>query len=123
MSFDSKRFRHTVAAVALSTALAVSAAGCAGQSGGDPTTDESKGDLILGASLSLTGPNGATGRGTQAGANARITQENARGGIDGHKVVLEVADDQLAPVLAPAAARKLVEEDKALATRATANPG
>jgi branched-chain amino acid transport system substrate-binding protein len=45
----------------------------------------------------LTGPGAAENAGTQAGFLARIDLQNARGGINGHKLVPLVIDDQTSP--------------------------
>lgn len=97
-------------AVALAAGIAL--AGC-GTS--DDAAGSESGDLIVGAMVALTGPGASSGTGEVAGANARFAQVNAAGGIDGHQIVLESADDQLDPAKAPAAARTLVESKNVLA--------
>ena len=46
---------------------------------------------------SLTGPGAAEDASSPAGFDARIALQNAEGGIDGHKLVPLVVDDQTSP--------------------------
>lgn len=81
--------------------------------GGSQASGSDTGDLLIGASVAVTGPNAASGF-TRFGAQARFDEVNAAGGIQGHKIVLKVADDQLDPALAPGTYRSLVENDEVL---------
>ena len=46
---------------------------------------------------SLTGPGASQYLNSQAGFLARIAQQNAQGGVNGHKLVTQVVDDQTSP--------------------------
>lgn len=95
-------------------ALAVSAlvlSACGAGSG----SDDASGDLVIGASLAMTGPNAAAGN-ARFGIQGRFDEINEQGGIQGHKIVLKIGDDQLDPAVAPGVARTLVENEEVLGT-------
>ncbi|MDQ3272682.1 MAG: ABC transporter substrate-binding protein, partial [Pseudomonadota bacterium] len=71
-------------------------------------------DLLIGASLPLTGPNAAAGQEGLAVANAVFESVNKAGGIHGRRIVLKALDDGFNPQTAAANARRL-SEDKVLA--------
>ncbi len=74
-----------------------------------------EGDLVIGQSLDLSGPQSANGQDIRAGAEARIHQANKDGGIGGRKLVLEVLDDKFDPRQAAENAALLVNEKNAVA--------
>ena len=68
--------------------------------------------LKIGALMSLSGGLSAYGESSLAGVRLAIDEMNAAGGVNGFRVTLAVADDQTAPQVGIAAARKLIETDK-----------
>src|SRR5271157_1618091 len=102
---------RTMTGVLLAGALALPliAAGCS--SGGSsapttspPTTTGSSGThaatgspITIAYISSLTGEGASQDGSSPAGFTARIDEQNAEGGIDGHKLVPEVIDDQTSP--------------------------
>jgi branched-chain amino acid transport system substrate-binding protein len=108
--------RRSRARLAASTSLAaVAAVALAACGGGDGGTGSENGDIVVGAMVAMTGPNSSEGQTNIDGQMARFNQVNEAGGIDGHKIVLKVGDDQLDPSKAPGVARQLVESDNVLA--------
>jgi branched-chain amino acid transport system substrate-binding protein len=93
-------------AAALLTAATLAACG----SDSDATSDS--GEIVVGAYGPLTGPAASLAVLYDA-QKAYFDELNANGGIDGLKVKLVLQDDQLNPANTPAAARRLVEGDKA----------
>ncbi len=61
------------------------------------TAAASRQPITLAYITALTGPGASEGAGSQAGFLARIDLQNAEGGIDGHKVVPLVLDDETNP--------------------------
>ena len=53
--------------------------------------------ITLAYVTSLTGPGASEDAGTQSGFLARIDLQNAEGGVNGHKLVPLVIDDQTSP--------------------------
>ncbi|MGH7759547.1 MAG: ABC transporter substrate-binding protein, partial [Candidatus Dormibacteria bacterium] len=84
-----------VAAVALSTL----AAACSSNSGGgsNPNGSSSKSSIKVGMIAPLTGAFAPLGQGDEQGAQIAVSQLNAAGGIDGHKVDLIIKDDKTNP--------------------------
>lgn len=72
------------------------------------------GDIVIGASLPLSGPNAAAGQEGLAVAKAYFESVNKAGGIQGRRIVLNALDDEFKPRQAADNARKLAE-DKVLA--------
>jgi branched-chain amino acid transport system substrate-binding protein len=65
--------------------------------------------ITIGLETDLTGVAGSTFSDTQKGAQARIDQQNAMGGVDGRKLSLETIDDQSNPTQVLTAAKTLIE--------------
>jgi len=82
-------------------ALPLVAAGCS--SGGSATTTTSggtsptKAPLTIAYITDLTGEGASENASSPAGFNARLAMQNAAGGVDGHKLVPLVIDDQTSP--------------------------
>lgn len=93
------------AALALTFAMAAPHAR-ADDPGITPTT------IKIGMIGSLTGPAAAWGWPTINGARMVYDAVNAQGGINGRKIELVVEDEQCAPPMALAAAKKLIHRDK-----------
>ncbi|MBV9450283.1 MAG: ABC transporter substrate-binding protein [Streptosporangiaceae bacterium] len=84
---------------ALLAAVAVTAAATACGSGGSThsTTSSSSAQIKVGMIAPLTGPFAPLGQGDEQGADIAVSQLNAAGGIDGHKVDLIIKDDKTDP--------------------------
>lgn len=112
MSRTNKHRTVTMAVAAVSAAvLSTSLAGCASSSGsGD-------GDVVLGASLPLTGQLGVFGPSIKAGYAQAIKAINAKGGvsIDGkkRKLKLVVQDNKSDPTVVTSSTKSLVNDDNA----------
>lgn len=64
--------------------------------------------IVLGLSAPLSGPMASTGQRMKEGAQLYVEQVNARGGIDGHPLVLLSEDDRSSPIEAASVAQKFV---------------
>ncbi len=100
-------------AIVASLALGVTAAlaGTARESGDPGITD---GTVLLGGTAPLTGPS-ASYAAVAKGAAAYFRYVNARGGVNGRKILYKVADDGGSPAGAAVATRQLVEQDRVFA--------
>jgi branched-chain amino acid transport system substrate-binding protein len=93
--------RRGVAAVALAAALSMAAVGVAAtgaaaqSSGSDPGITDS--DVTLGYISSQTGVAAATHKNAHKSCEARVDAENAKGGVNGRKIKLEIIDDKSSP--------------------------
>ena len=109
---------RVAALVAAGAGLVLAISGCT-NGGGSPSPTDSNGatgdPLIFGVMASYTASGSNSGPAIEAGFRARFEMENAAGGIDGHPIQVQTADDALDPAKSPAAARTLVEDDNALA--------
>lgn len=72
-------------------------------------------EILLGATMPLTGSGAAGGIGVKEGQDAYYAMLNKAGGINGHKITLKVLDDAYDPSTAQKQMRQLVENDKILA--------
>lgn len=68
---------------------------------------QSPGDITVGTSLPLSGPNSAVGQEALTVMKAAFAQLNAQGGIDGRKLALEALDDGFNPQKAAENARAI----------------
>jgi ABC-type branched-subunit amino acid transport system substrate-binding protein len=106
----------TLAAVA--TALALGVAGCGGSDSGGSSTPSGGGAAKSGAAtgstvkLGLINPTGAfvSNPDINAGALAAVRALNARGGLAGHKVELDICNDKADATLAAKCARQMVTD-------------
>jgi len=71
-------------------------------------------DIVIGRTLPLSGPIGAYGKAKMEGADLLINAVNAKGGIQGRKLVVVTLDDRYDPEQAVANVRALDGERKAL---------
>lgn len=106
--------------VASAAALALVTAACSSSSsGGSPssggTSAATKSPYTIGAILDLTGPTAASDAFQLKGIKLAISQVNAAGGINGHKLVLKTADDGADPSKDGPAYQRLVEQGHAIA--------
>ena len=103
-----------VAAIASFVGLAVVLSGCS--SAGSPSSSSKSNDpIVIGSSVSLTGPASFVGQGFQVGATLAMDEINANGGINGRNLEIKFADDEGTPDGGVAASRQLVLQDKVLA--------
>jgi ABC-type branched-subunit amino acid transport system substrate-binding protein len=93
----------------LLAALALAAAGAASAQG---VTDST---ILLGQSVVLTGPAQQLGLDMQLGATLYFNQVNARGGVNGRKVVLKTLDDGYDPPRAAENTKKLINDERVFA--------
>jgi branched-chain amino acid transport system substrate-binding protein len=93
-------------------AAATVATGCGSSGGGDGSAAKSKGPIVVGAQLDLTGAADYVGIGGRYGYQMAIDEINAHGGIDGRKLKLVAEDSATTPEGGTLAARKLIQQDK-----------
>jgi len=102
-----------------------SAAGTAA-AGGSAPGGSTGADIVLGSSLSMTGPLGQFGVALQAGYKQKISELNANGGLDvagtKHKITLTVLDNRSDPNTATQQVRELALKDNALALLGACTP-
>ena len=71
--------------------------------------------VLLGQSVALTGPAQQLGLDMQLGATLYFNQVNARGGVNGRKIVLKTLDDGYEPPNAVANTKKFINDEKVFA--------
>jgi branched-chain amino acid transport system substrate-binding protein len=71
--------------------------------------------VVLGQSVALTGPAEQLGKDMQLGATLYFNAVNAKGGVNGRKVLLRTLDDGYDPPRAAENTRKLIHDDKVFA--------
>ena len=98
-----KRMRF--AAIACTLVLAAGVGGLSSASG------SGNGAIAIGALTSLTSTFAPWGLQARDGMLLAISQINAKGGVDGHKLKLDVVDDQSSPSAGIAGFRTLTEQD------------
>jgi len=81
-----------------------------------------KGEIVVAAIGTESGPIGAATLPIQQAARAFVADANARGGLAGHKVRYIIADDEGDPNKALSLARRMVDQDKAVAFFANHGP-
>ena len=99
-------------AVAVGAAAAVvPLVGCgdSGDSGSSGASGGSKSPIKIGYLTSVTGPIAGAYADAKIGFESRIAMENAKGGVDGHKLEVIVGDDQSTQPATQAAVRNLVQ--------------
>lgn len=101
-----KHVFYAAAALAASAALVLS--GCSGGGGGD-----GKSPIVVGSVNTKSGA--ATFPEASLAAAAVFADQNAKGGINGHKIDYKALDDKGDPATASANARELVGSDEAVA--------
>ncbi|HUP98244.1 MAG TPA: ABC transporter substrate-binding protein [Usitatibacter sp.] len=92
--------------------LSLLASVLAGLAGAQGVTDS---QVLLGQSVALTGPAAQLGLDMQLGATLYFNQVNARGGVNGRKIVLKTLDDGYEPPRAVANTKKFIDEDRVFA--------
>ncbi|MEO7741667.1 MAG: ABC transporter substrate-binding protein [Usitatibacter sp.] len=93
---------------ALATALALAATSALAQG----VTDS---QILLGQSVALTGPAQQLGLDMQMGATLYFNTVNARGGVNGRKIVLKTLDDGYESARAAENTRKLINDERVFA--------
>lgn len=71
--------------------------------------------ILLGQSVALTGPAEELGKDMRLGASLYFDAVNARGGVNGRKIVLKTLDDGYESARAAENTRKLINEDRVFA--------
>ncbi len=94
---------------ALLAAVALAAANLAAAQG------VSDSQVVLGQSVALTGPAAQLGLDMQLGANLYFNQINARGGVNGRRIVLKTLDDGYEGTRAADNTRKLINDERVFA--------
>jgi branched-chain amino acid transport system substrate-binding protein len=97
------RIIRTIIAIA---AISVSVPAALAQDGVTPTS------ILIGQSAAFTGPAAQLGIQMRDGAKLWFDYVNARGGINGRRIVLRSRDDKYEPGLAAENTKKLIEEDR-----------
>ena len=108
------RLLRSAALVALSCVTLGATACSTGASAAGQSTGIPAGPIKIGAIYSLSGSFAAFAATSEATGAAAIAQINADGGIDGHKLVLVVENDQSTPTGAVTAAEALVADKVAM---------
>lgn len=98
-----KTLMHVVAAVLVAAALPAAAQ----QQGVGPD------NVVIGAFGPITGPAAYIGLAGRDGMNLALKEINAAGGVNGRKITAVFEDDAHSPTRGLAAAKKLIEQDKA----------
>ena len=88
------------------------AEGCAPGASGPGVTDQ---QILLGATMPLTGSGAAGGLGVKEGQEAYYAKVNAEGGVQGRQIKVNILDDAYDPSTAQKQMRQLVENDQILA--------
>jgi ABC-type branched-subunit amino acid transport system substrate-binding protein len=71
--------------------------------------------IVLGQSVALSGPAQELGKDMQLGATLYFNQVNAKGGVNGRRIVLKTLDDGYEPPRAAENTRKLINDDRVFA--------
>ena len=71
--------------------------------------------IVLGQSVALSGPAQELGKDMQLGASLYFNEVNAKGGVNGRKIVLKTLDDGYEPPRAVENTKKLINEDRVFA--------
>ena len=109
-----KRFK-SMAALALSAALAAGLlAGCSSRTGAKTEAGE-KSTIKLGGLAPLTGNYAEYGKGFQIGFQKAIDEINAKGGVNGHKFEIEIKDTQGDAVVSSNMATNFAEDESVMA--------
>jgi branched-chain amino acid transport system substrate-binding protein len=110
------RLIQVVAFYIIAGMLAVGLAGCTGKQGAGPTPGTTqRGDIPVGAYLSLTGPEADFGKTTREGIELALDEINGSGGIHGRKIRLIVENNESDAAKAASAVTKLITNDKVVA--------
>jgi ABC-type branched-subunit amino acid transport system substrate-binding protein len=84
-------------------------------SGTAPAQGVSDSQIVLGQSVALSGPAQELGKDMQLGASLYFNQVNAKGGVNGRRIVLKTLDDGYESNRAAENTRKLINDEKVFA--------
>jgi len=116
-----KRFVR-LGALALVAALAVAA--CGGSSGGTGSTATTfKGTKKIGYSGALTGQSALFGKSVSQGLNLAADDINAKGGINGYKIEMDIQDDATTVDKAVANTKQFILQDNVIALMGSVTSG
>ena len=102
-----RRFRPSI--LLISTALIMAACGSSSAAKGSVTTSSAPASpYTFHAILSLTGAGATLGSAAKQALTAFAAYENSQGGIDGHPIKVDIADNQSTPSTAVAEATSLI---------------
>jgi len=116
--------RRTVAVVAiLAWAVGLTACGTGGQESDDRagSCDTSRGTLVIGMIVPLSGGLSALGLGMRNSADLAVRQANQQCTVPGHRLEFRAEDDQGAPRIADQAARELAGDPSVVGVIGTYN--
>jgi branched-chain amino acid transport system substrate-binding protein len=108
-----RRRTATFSVVALAAVLIASCSSGDDSSSSSFSSSASKGSVTIAVQGPMSGPQAATGIDMLRGAKLAATDLNARGGIEGRRVVVKAADDAADPARGRAVARRMVDRDVA----------
>jgi branched-chain amino acid transport system substrate-binding protein len=106
--FSRNRLHRSVSSAAAVLAAAAVVSGCASGGSGSGNT---KGPLVIGASVSLTGDFSDSGKAVQRGYQLWADTVNAKGGILGRKVQLKIVNDASSPTQVVTNYQNLINKD------------
>lgn len=110
---QSRSTKSTLIAPLIIALLMLSACGSSTtKSNSDSTGANESGPIKFGFMGPLTGPTSSAGEALLQGAELRVAELNAAGGINGRKVELVKCDDQSTPAVGVACVNRLVTQDK-----------
>lgn len=117
--------KTTAKALTALTLASLTLAACGGGSGGS-ASDGSTDPIVIGTSLSLTGPLSSIGTVQRPGYEQLVADVNAAGGVDVggkmRKIELKVLDNKTDPNLASQQVRELILKDRAAAVLGGCTP-
>jgi branched-chain amino acid transport system substrate-binding protein len=120
---------HTVKAAVLVAAGALLLSACStnkeespsGGGGNQASCDQSKGTLVVGVIVPLSGDLEALGKGISQSAELAVNEANAECKVPGYKLALDAQDDQRDPTIGAQAATKLASEENIVGVVGTLN--
>ncbi len=108
--------RHLAAGLALAITVLLAACGSSSSSSsssnGAGSGSSSKSPITIGTSLSLSGDFAADGQAFERGYQLWVADQNAAGGLLGHKIKLNVRLDSSSPAQVVTNYKKLIGSDK-----------
>jgi branched-chain amino acid transport system substrate-binding protein len=104
--------RCSMAGVAMGAAVLLAACGSSSSSSGGSSGGSGSSPVTIGTSLSLSGDFAADGQAFQKGYQLWVADQNAKGGLLGHKIKLEVISDASSPSQVVSNYQKLIGSDK-----------
>jgi len=102
--------RRRLTALGATCVLALLLSGCGGLLGGGNKSSNTKGPIVIGMIVPLSGSSAAGGPNMKNGAALAVSEINQKGGVDGRNLILIVQDGACDAKTAAAAANKLVTQ-------------